>query len=202
MKRFLLITLAVLATLSMTGFATAGEQCCKKRAAAMVDGVMKRMPHMTYKVGDYTTGCSKSAMTKAGESGKMQYVVGEQTFDCKVSANKALAEQLEAEAKSMSKVVFAVGDETYCCPMTAGQKAKSAGKKMTYQVAGLNFNTQEKADRAAQLIAKVLESQETTRPPLFLRAMLALPLANRLPGRFIGLGLRRESVGPAVLGKG
>lgn len=51
-----------------------------------------------------------------------------------------------------------------------------------------------------RLIAEVLDSQQKTRQPLFLRMMTSLPLLNQLPGRFIGLGLRRENVGSLVLG--
>lgn len=52
-----------------------------------------------------------------------------------------------------------------------------------------------------RLIAEVLQSQGSTKPPLFLRAMTSLPLLKQLPGRFIGLGLRREYVGLDVLGQ-
>ncbi len=51
-----------------------------------------------------------------------------------------------------------------------------------------------------QLIAEALDSQQVTRPPPFLRLMTGLPLLNQLPGRFIGLGLRRENVGTHLLG--
>ena len=51
-----------------------------------------------------------------------------------------------------------------------------------------------------RLIAEVLDSRRTTRPPLMVRVFTSLPLLGQLPGRFIGLGLRRESVGRFVLG--
>ncbi len=49
------------------------------------------------------------------------------------------------------------------------------------------------------LIAEALEGGHETRPPLPLRLMLSLPGLNRLPGRFVGLGVRRESVGKEIL---
>ncbi len=51
-----------------------------------------------------------------------------------------------------------------------------------------------------QLIAETLDSQQSTRPPLFLRMMTALPMLSQLPARFMGLGLRRENVGPHIIG--
>ena len=51
-----------------------------------------------------------------------------------------------------------------------------------------------------QLIAETLESQQSIRPPFFLRMMTALPLLSQLPARFLGLGLRRENVGRDIIG--
>ena len=45
--------------------------CCKATLAKKVDAVMKDMPSMTYKVGDYTTCCPDAAKAKAGKSPTM-----------------------------------------------------------------------------------------------------------------------------------
>jgi len=52
-----------------------------------------------------------------------------------------------------------------------------------------------------RLIAGALEGEEggIDRPPLFLHLLTRLPLLRRLPGRFVGLGLRPERPAPHLL---
>ncbi len=141
--------------------ATAGSSCCKATLAKKVDAVMKDMPTMTYKVGDYTTCCPDAARAKASSAdGKMQFVVADKAFDSETEATLALADLLESEAKSMTEVRFAVGKECYGCPMTAKKMAKDSGAKMTYRLAGMNFDSREQADRAAKMIADALRNSD------------------------------------------
>ncbi len=49
--------------------------CCETTFDNAVAGVMKTMPSMAYRVGDSETRCFKSATAKAGENGKVQFLV-------------------------------------------------------------------------------------------------------------------------------
>lgn len=141
--------------------------CCKTAAAGRVEQIMQRLPHMTYKVGDFVTACPEAASTKAGTDGKIQYLVAGEAYDCKAEALTELGVLLEGEAKKMAQVVYAVGEETYCCPMTAGQMAKSKSVSMTYRVAGVDFDSQDKATAAFKLVSVVMEPgsvQSQTQP--------------------------------------
>jgi hypothetical protein len=135
-----------------------GSGCSKAASTGRVDAVMQGLPHMVYKVGDFESCCPEAARAKAGADGKVQYLVAGKAYDCKAEALTALSAQLEEEAGKMSKLAFAVGEESFCCPMTAGQVAKTKNLAMTYRVAGIDFDSQDKANSAVKLVSAVLAS--------------------------------------------
>ena len=93
----------------------------------------------------------------AKDSGKsMQYVIGEETFDCKNKASAKLVSLYEKEISNLQSMQFAVGKDCFRCPMTAKGKAKSAGSKIAYRVGGFDFAEKNKAEKALKLIAEAV----------------------------------------------
>jgi hypothetical protein len=126
-----------------------------------VTAVLASLPSMSFKVGEKTTGCSKSAAAMAEESGsKMQYVVGEQTFDAEGDAVAQLAKLLEDEAAKMQTIQFAAGGKCYQCPVTAKSMAGENGGQIAYRVGGVDFETKAQAEKALENIKVALAKVE------------------------------------------
>ncbi len=125
--------------------------CCQAKLKGAVAKVIKNIPSMAYRVGDFETRCFKSATAKAGENGKVQFVAAGKPYDNETEATVALAALLEKEVDNLKNVHFAVGDKTYYCSVSA-QAACKNGQKMKYRLAGFDFNTQEQADKALRAI--------------------------------------------------
>lgn len=84
-----------------------GDQAKAAKAVKLVSDAVANMM-MTYKVGDSSYRCGKSASVKAGEAGKkMSFVVGSEATCCEVSAKLMLAKAkvraaVEAAAAALS----------------------------------------------------------------------------------------------------
>ncbi len=52
-----------------------------------------------------------------------------------------------------------------------------------------------------RVISRVLASRGRVRAPVFLRLLSIVPVLQQIPARVLGLGVRREHVGPAIIGR-
>ncbi|MCH8913377.1 MAG: hypothetical protein IIA33_07390 [Planctomycetes bacterium] len=125
--------------------------CSKTTFDNAVAGVMKTMPSMAYRVGDTDTHCFKSATAKAGENGKVQFLVASKVYDTETEATIALAGLLEKEIENLKTVRLTVGGKGYGCSMSAKAALKD-GEKMKYRLAGFDFATREEADKALLIV--------------------------------------------------
>ncbi len=120
------------------------EEAC---SGCPVTAAMKNLPAMTYKVGDESVCCSKSAAALAEKNDKpVMFVVGEKTFDSETEAYTALVESTEAfvekfitPSKCEASGMTSIAGSSCGCPVEAGKKSemvKAAIKdiKMTYVV--------------------------------------------------------------------
>ncbi|MFH0982420.1 MAG: hypothetical protein V2A79_12895 [Planctomycetota bacterium] len=121
--------------------------------ATAAEQILHKLPQMTYRVGDFETGCPKAATEKAGADGTMQYLVDGKAYDCRGEALAKLATLLETDVENMMTISYAVGDESFNCPMEAKSKADENGGKVTYRLAGFDFNTREEADTVAKSVS-------------------------------------------------
>lgn len=132
---------------------------------------MKNLPAMTYKVGDETTCCSKSAAELVKKHSKpMHYVVGKKTFEKKEAAYTALVESTEkfvnafvTPTKCEKSGKTSIAGASCGCPVDAGQKSelvkKAVGEvKMSYVVDGKKCNC---PNEAKALAAKSEEAKTT-----------------------------------------
>jgi hypothetical protein len=123
---------------------------CPIRAKA--DAVLSSMPSITYQIGEEKTGCWKTA-AKAKEHGKVvKYWVGDDSFDTEGEAKMRLVSLLEAEMEHMQTVQYSVDGKTVGCPKSASHMAHQCGSKVAYRVAGFDFDSQEKAEKAVKLV--------------------------------------------------
>ena len=130
--------------------------CCSKSNPAIAG-----MPAMSYKVGEETIKDAEAAEKLAKESSKpMVYVVGEQTFTEMGEATAKLTSALEEYAGSIQTIQFSAGGECTRCPMTAKALADKSGGKVMYRVAGIDFDTKEKAEKAVQLASDAVKKVE------------------------------------------
>jgi uncharacterized Zn-binding protein involved in type VI secretion/bacterioferritin-associated ferredoxin len=147
----------------------AGEPCpcphSKAKAVTLasdnerVNGVMAALPKVQYKVGDQVMCCSKTAAMIAEKDHKtVQYVVGEETFEKEGDAEAKLASVLEAKLAEMQAVQYAVGGDCVKCPVTAKSLAKEKKAEVAYRVAGIDFQDQEKAEKAAGQVTEALQA--------------------------------------------
>ena len=167
----LLIAAPVFACDKDKSSASATPPCHKSAeagAATVADQSTAKLPHLTYRVGDFETPCPKAAAAKAADGGQIVYVVGGETFDTKAKAMNRLAGLLEAEAAKMMTVSYGVGEETFNCPVEAKSRAEVNGGKVTYRLAGFDFNTREEADTVAatvnNAVAKLASSEGPPEP--------------------------------------
>jgi hypothetical protein len=136
-----------------TDAAAAGKSGCPKACA---DKVLAGLPAMTYKVGELETPCFKTATDKASDDAPLQYMVDGQTYDCRGKATATLVSLLETQAEQMMTVQYAVGGKSVYCPMEAAALAKANGGKVAYRLAGLDFESKEKASDAANTIREAV----------------------------------------------
>lgn len=138
------------------GSAVAKSGCCSKSNPAIA-----AMPAMQYKVGEETMKDSETAEKLAKESGKeMAFVVGEQSFTDMAEATAKLTSALEEYAGSIQTIQFSAGGECSRCPMTAKALAEKNGGKVMFRVAGIDFETKEKAEKAVQLASDAVKAVE------------------------------------------
>ncbi len=123
--------------------------------AKNVEAVLASLPSMTYRVGEDSTCCSKSAGVMANTAGKaIQYVVGKDTFEKEGDAMVKLTSLLESEVTSMKTMQFATGGKCYGCPMTAKDMAKKSNDKVVYRVGGVDFDNKETAEKVVKLASE------------------------------------------------
>lgn len=125
--------------------------CCQGKTDAAMAKVMKDVPSMAYRVGDFDTHCFQSATAKAGADGKVQFVVAEKAYDSETEATVALADLLEKRIENFKTIRLAVGEKTFYCPISAKAACKK-GQKVKYRLAGYDFDSKEKADLALMRI--------------------------------------------------
>ncbi len=138
---------------------TEGKACanCPSSAAVAKDGescsqcpvsiAMKKLPTMTYQVGDKSVCCSESAAALAKEHSKpIHFVVGKKTFEDKAKAYTALVESTEkfvsdfiTPCKCETSGKTTIAGKSCHCPVQASQNAELVKKavgdvKMTYVV--------------------------------------------------------------------
>ncbi len=151
------------------GAQAAGKGCCPKSAQTVAGGVLGTLPQMIYKVGELETPCFETATEKAGADGKIECVVDGKTYECKREACAALASLLEKQLDGMMAVQYSVDGECVGCPNAAKSLADSKGTTVKYRLAGVEFDTQEKADAAAkavhEAVARLAESKGITTCP-------------------------------------
>jgi hypothetical protein len=128
--------------------------CCKSKNAALAG-----MPAMKYRVGDNTLDTIEAAEAAAKEHGKsVQYVVGEETFGEMPQAVEKLTVALETYATTITTVQYAAGGECVRCPMTAKALAEKNGGKVSYRVAGIDFESKDKAEKAVKLASEAAKT--------------------------------------------
>ncbi len=131
---------------------------------------MKKLPQMTYKVGDEEVCCSEAASALAKKHDKpMHYVVADKTYDSEKEAYTALVETTEAFVEKFVKPckceasgTTTIAGSSCGCPVEARQKAELIKKavsdvKMTYVVG------KEKCQCPTQAKTLASDSGETTR---------------------------------------
>lgn len=133
-------------------YATAdGDSGCP--IGAKVKAVLASLPSVKYRVGEEIVGCSESAAAMAEKTGKpIAFVVGDETFKEQPEAMAKLASLLEEEVNAMQSILFVAGGKWYKCPMTAKSVAADNGGKVLYRVAGVDFETQEAAEKALEKV--------------------------------------------------
>lgn len=120
------------------------KQCCSK---CTMTAAMKKLPKMTYKVGDESVCCSDAADALAKKHEKpIQFVVGEKTYDDHMQAYTALVESTESfvnkfvtPTKCEKSGKTSIAGASCGCPMEAGKKTELVKKaidevKMSYVV--------------------------------------------------------------------
>jgi len=123
-----------------------------------IDAVLTSLPSVTYKVGDQTTCCAKAAKYMAEKTKEpMHYVVGDDSFEDEGKAMAKLAEVLEVKLASLESVMYKTGDKTVHCPVTAKQLASQNGGKISYQVAGVDFESKDEAEKVVKLAKSAAE---------------------------------------------
>lgn len=131
--------------------------CCSKGKNAAIAG----MPTIGYKVGEATLTSADDAEKAAKEQSKsVEYVVGDKSFTDMSEATVKLTSMLDEYAATIQVVQFSAGGECTRCPMTAKALAQKNGGKVMYRVAGIDFDTREKADKAAQLAGEAVKKVE------------------------------------------
>ena len=150
MKKILGLTL-VLGLGLMVSSVYAGAGCggaeksagCDAAAKATLAKVMESLPAMKYKVGDAELQCPTAAAAKAEETkSPITYVVGDKTYTDRKEADIKLAELVDAEVAKLASVQHVA--------------VEGKGEKPVYQVAGFSFDSQEKADKAAKVVAEAV----------------------------------------------
>jgi hypothetical protein len=125
-------------------------------SGSVVSKVLAGLPKMTYKAGELETPCFKTATEHAGSESKVQYVVDGKPYGCKGQATDMLASLLEGEAEKMMTVQYTVGEQSLHCPMGAASLAQETGQKMTYRLAGFDFESKQEADAVAQAVREAV----------------------------------------------
>ena len=174
---------ALIATISLIGFAQAqseSKQSEAQPAAEMAkkemvekteckEGVcpiataMKELPQMTYKIGEESTCCSKSAAKLAEQHNlPIHYVVGKKTYEQKDEAYTSLVTETETfvndfitPCKCETSGSTKIAGESCQCSVMAGEKAelvKSAVEKvnMSYLVGEKTCSCPHEADALAK----------------------------------------------------
>jgi len=137
---------------------------CEDAGKAVLAKLVKNLPSLTYRVGEFTTHCGVQAEQKAKETGSpIVYVVGEETGETEEAASARVAERLETEVAKLASVRYVAGENCFACPDEASKAAN--GEPLKYTVAGYTFETQEQADKAAEVVsaalAKLAEGKES-----------------------------------------
>lgn len=140
---------------------------CDGASKAVMAKLAKGLPSLTYKVGDFTTHCGVQAAQKAKETNTpIAYAIGEETFETEEAAANRVAELLEAEVTRLAAVRYVAGEQCYGSADEASEAAN--GQPLKYTVAGYTFETQEQADKAAEVVsaalAKLAEGKESGKP--------------------------------------
>jgi hypothetical protein len=130
---------------------------CDAAAKATLAKVMEGLPAMKFKVGDAELQCPTAAAAKAEETkSSITYVVGDKTYADRKEADAKLAELVDAEVAKLASVQYVAAGQCYSSPKTAAKAAEDKGEKLVYQVAGFSFDSQEKADKAAKVVAEAV----------------------------------------------
>ncbi|NOX57923.1 MAG: hypothetical protein GXP29_03580, partial [Planctomycetes bacterium] len=138
--------------------ANAKSGCHSKTGATVVDQgvarVMKQMPQMTYKVGDFETPCAYTAASKAKDAGSpIAYLVGGKSFESKNDAMNQQASLMRAELANAAVVAPSVEGECIKCPVTASALAAKKNVKVKHMVAGIEFDSDKEARTVADKLA-------------------------------------------------
>jgi hypothetical protein len=133
---------------------------CPIRAKA--DAVLSSMPKITYQIGEEKTCCGKTA-AKAKEEGKVvKYWIADESFETEGEAKTRLVSLLEADMEQMQTVQYSVDGKTVGCPKSASHMAQQCGSKVSYRVAGFDFDSQEQAEKAVKLVKAAADDVKMT----------------------------------------
>ncbi len=134
---------------------TAAKGCCP--IEAKVDAVLASLPSMRFKVAGEITSCRHTADTLAkAKKAKIEYLLGEETFETQDEADLRLTSMIETQTETMKAVQFASGKKCFGCPKTAQAEAKKTGTPLTYRVGGVDFADKALAEKAAVLAGERL----------------------------------------------
>ena len=147
-----------------TAQANGAKSCCQsaamKKATCSKNGTncanaCCAMPTMTYRVGQESLSCPKSAETMAKDNDQpLTYLVGQKEFSDKGKANDAYAVALEEYLTKVAKVCYRVGDKCVQCPMEAKSLAQKDSGQVKYCVGSYVFDDQAKAEQAAKMASE------------------------------------------------
>lgn len=125
--------------------------CCSKGSAnAAQASLVSFMPRMTYKIGDETTTCSKTAAALAEKAGSsMTYVVNGVEYTDKLEAMAANDKQLDSYLMDLCRVQYAVDGQCVSCPVAAHYMTADGAKPLQYKVGPAVFDNADDAIKAS-----------------------------------------------------
>lgn len=131
--------------------ATACATACEGEPNAAQASLVGYMPKMTFKVGDESTCCPKTAAALAKKSNDhVHYMVNNVSYDDKAEAMGAHAKQLHNYMMDLVRIQYAVNGECVACPDSAKAMAASCtSKNLQYKVGPATFDSAEAAIKAS-----------------------------------------------------
>ncbi len=123
-----------------------------------VDAALASLPKIRYRVGEQVMCCEQTAAKLAESTGKpLEYLIGDEVLNGHCAAEIRMAAILEGEIQKLAAVQYAVADESVSCPATAKRLAEKKKAAVAYRVAGIDFESPDKADKAVKLVSEAVD---------------------------------------------